>query len=157
MSISKFIIASSALCSLVLSGCASVPLASQQEMLQAKAFAVPTENNAGIYIYRDSFAGKALKKDIYIDGKCVGETADKTFFYVQVPGGQVHKISTESEFSPNDFTINTLSGRNYFIRQSIKMGVFVGGAGLSESSETEGKRVISKPAVKLAKEGHCDN
>ncbi|WP_232326340.1 DUF2846 domain-containing protein [Xenorhabdus hominickii] len=87
----------------------------------------------------------------------MGETADKTFFYTQVSGGQNHKISTESESSPNDLIIFTEPGKNYFIRQYIKMGVFVGVAGLSVSTEEKGKRVISKAGVRLAKEGYCDN
>ncbi|WP_340618630.1 DUF2846 domain-containing protein [Xenorhabdus entomophaga] len=142
---------------LLLSGCASVPLATEQEAVKAKSFSAPEQGRSGLYIYRDSFVGKSLKKDIYVDGKCIGETADKTFFYTQVSGDQNHKISTESEFSPNDLHIFTESGKNYFIRQYIKMGVFVGGAGLSVSPEDEGKKVISKADVHLAKEGHCDS
>lgn len=157
MNMKSLFLSVSILGALLLSGCASVPLATEQESVQAKSFTTPDENKAGLYIYRDSFVGKALKKDIYIDGKCIGETADKTFFYTQVTGGEKHKISTESEFSPNDLSIFTESGKNYFVRQYIKMGAFVGGAGLSQSTEEEGKRVISKPGVKLAKEGRCDN
>ncbi|MBV6820877.1 DUF2846 domain-containing protein [Rahnella sp. PD12R] len=157
MNTKKILVSVSLLGALLLSGCASVPLATQQESAQAKSFPVPEQNMSGLYIYRDSFVGKALKKDIYVDGKCIGETADKVFFYTQVSGGQNHKISTESEFSPNDLTIFTEPGRNYFVRQYVKMGVFVGGAGLSESAESEGKRVVSKPSVRLAKTGHCDN
>lgn len=142
---------------LLLSGCATVPVANDQETKQAKAFSVPEENQAGLYIYRDSFVGKGLKKDIYVDEKCIGETADKTFFYVLVAGDQNHKVSTESEFSPNDLSIFTESGKNYFIRQHIKAGVFVGGASLSVSSENEGQRVISKADVRLIEQGHCDS
>ncbi|MNT94873.1 hypothetical protein D3C72_2366430 [compost metagenome] len=47
------------------------------------------------------------------------------------------------------------AGKNYFVRQFIKLGVFVGGAGVEQVSEEEGKRVISKPDVKLAVEGQC--
>lgn len=157
MKIKSLFLSLSVVGALLLSGCASVPLATDQESVQAKSFAKPDENKAGLYIYRDSFVGKALKKDVYVDGKCVGETADKTFFYTQVTGGENHKISTESEFSPNDLSIYTESGKNYFVRQYIKMGAFVGGAGLSLSTEEEGKRVISKSGVKLAKGGRCDN
>lgn len=157
MNMKKFFLSISVMGTLILSGCASVPLATEQESVQAKSFAAPEESKSGLYIYRDSFVGKALKKDVYVDGKCIGETADKTFFYTQVAGGQNHKISTESEFSPNDLSIFTEPGKNYFVRQYIKMGAFVGGAGLSQSTEEEGKKVISKSGVKLAKEGRCDN
>lgn len=37
------------------------------------------------------------------------------------------------------------------------MGIFVGGAGLEEVSETKGMGIISKPGVKLAVPRHCDN
>ncbi|PHM49582.1 DUF2846 domain-containing protein [Xenorhabdus miraniensis] len=157
MNTKKLLLSISLFSALFLSGCASVPLATEQESSKAKSFSAPEKGRSGLYIYRDSFVGKALKKDIYVDGKCIGETADKTFFYTQVSGDQNHKISTESEFSPNDLLIFTESGKNYFIRQYIKMGVFVGGAGLSVSTEDEGKRVISKAGVHLAKEGHCEN
>ncbi|HCN5508073.1 TPA: DUF2846 domain-containing protein, partial [Escherichia coli] len=100
----------------------------------------------------------ALKKDVYLDGKCVGETADKVFFYQQIESGKPHVLATESEFSPNNLPLNnTVSGQNYFVRQYIKMGVFVGGAGLELVPEAEGKRVVSKPDVKLALGGNCDN
>lgn len=157
MKTKNIFLATSVLAALLLSGCASVPLAPEQESLTAKTFPTPEQNKSGLYIYRDSFVGKALKKNIYVDGKCIGESADRTFFYAQVAGGQPHKIATESEFSANDLTLFTEAGKNYFVRQYIKMGVFIGGAGVSESTETEGKRVISKPEVRLAQAGHCDN
>ncbi|QBH96343.1 DUF2846 domain-containing protein [Limnobaculum zhutongyuii] len=158
MNIKSLLLSVSLLSILLLSGCNStVPLANDQESAITKSFPVPQENQSALYIYRDSFTGKALKKDIYVDDKCVGETADKTFFYTLVAGNQTHKISTESEFSPNDLSIFTEPGKNYFIRQHIRMGVFVGGAKLSVSSEEEGKRVITKADVHLAEPGVCDN
>ncbi|AVJ28605.1 hypothetical protein CLM73_16620 [Achromobacter spanius] len=140
---------------LAATGCANVPLASQESNQKAKTFAAPDEGKSGLYVYRDSFVGKALKKDVYIDENCLGETADRVFFYTQVQGDQQHKVSTESEFSPNDLLLTMQAGKNYFVRQFIKMGVFVGGADVEEVSEEEGKRVISKPEVKLAVEGQC--
>ncbi len=50
-------------------GCASVNMAPQQESDQAKQFDVPGPGNAGLYVYRNSFVGKALKKDLWVDGK----------------------------------------------------------------------------------------
>ncbi|WP_313623024.1 DUF2846 domain-containing protein [Achromobacter sp.] len=140
---------------LLASGCANVPMASEESNLKAKTFAVPDEGKSGLFVYRDSFAGKALKKDVYVDGNCLGETADRVFFYTQVEGNKSHKVSTESEFSPNDLLLTMEAGKNYFVRQFIKLGVFVGGAGVEQVSEEEGKRVISKPELKLAAEGQC--
>lgn len=150
-------LAAATACVALITGCAGVPMAPSENNQKAKSFAAPDEGKSGLYIYRDSFVGKALKKDVYVDGKCLGETADRVFFYTQVDGNQSHKISTESEFSPNDLLLDTDAGKNYYIRQYIKMGVFVGGAGLEKVTEDEGKRVISKPSVNLAVEGHCAN
>ncbi|MGX2973531.1 DUF2846 domain-containing protein [Ursidibacter arcticus] len=132
---------------LFLTGCAKTPLASLEQDAQAKQFNTPSKGLSGIYIYRDSILGSALKKNLYIDDKFIGESAPKVYFYKQVAAGN-HKISTESEFSNNNLSINTESGKNYFIRQYIKMGVFVGGANLEQVSEDKGKQAIS--SLKLA-------
>lgn len=153
----KIIFGAVILSSMLLGGCASVPMASEADNTTVKSFPAPESGKAGLYVYRDSFVGKALKKDVYLDGRCLGETADKVFFYQQISSNQPHTLGTESEFSPNNLTLNAVPGKNYFVRQYIKMGVFVGGAGLELVSENEGKRVVSKSDVKLAVPGHCDN
>lgn len=133
-------------------GCASVKMESKEASAKAKQFAPPESGKSGLYTYRDSFVGKALKKDIWVDGKCIGESAPDVFFYTEVPGGQ-HVISTESEFSPNDLSVLVEAGKNYFIRQYIKLGVFVGGAGLELMPEAEGKAAVAK--LELATPGTC--
>lgn len=139
--------------SLLFAGCATVPMESRELSDRAKEFTPPSEGNAGLYIFRGGGPGSALKKDIWVDGKCVGESAQNVFFYEEVPGGKEHKISTESEFSPNNLVVNTESGHLYFIRQYIKMGVFVGGANLKLVDDEEGKGIVSK--LRLAKKGTC--
>ena len=139
--------------SLVLTGCASVEIVSKDESTKAKQFSAPSANNAGLYIYRNSSFGGALKKDIWVDGKCVGESAPNVFFFTEVEGGKVHKLSTESEFSPNDLELTVESGKNYFVRQYIKMGAFVGGAALEVMTEQQGKTDIA--SLELAKSGNC--
>ena len=139
--------------SLVLTGCASVGMAPKEDSAKAKAFSAPSANNAGLYVYRNSFAGKAIKKDIWIDGKCIGESAPDVFFYTEVAGGTTHKIDTESEFSPNALNVTVDAGKNYFVRQYIKLGVFVAGAGLEQVSEEQGRADVTK--LELASPGAC--
>lgn len=134
-------------------GCASVSMESKENSDAAKKFGPPASGNAGLYVYRSGSFGAALKKDIWVDGKCIGESAPNVFFYEQVKAGEEHKISTESEFSPNDLMLKAAAGVNYFVRQFIKFGVFVGGAGLELVSEEEGKKDIAK--LELAKKGTC--
>ena len=138
---------------LLISGCASVDMASKAESAKAKEFNPPSQGTAGVYIYRDSFVGKALKKDVWIDGKCIGESAPDVFFFTEVDGGKNHKVDTESEFSPNTLELMFETGKNYFIRQFIKMGVFVGGAGLEQIAEEQGKIDVAK--LEMAKSGKC--
>jgi len=139
----------------LVTGCASVPMESKEASDQAKKFAPPSQGQAGLYIYRTSGVGGALKKDITVDGKCIGESAPNVFFYEEAKGNQEHTIATESEFSPNEIKLSLESGINYFIRQYIKMGAFVGGANLEVVSESEGKEAIQN--LEMAKKGTCGN
>ena len=140
--------------SLLFAGCASVPMESKEASNQAKQFASPPQGQAGLYIYRGSGIGSALKKEIRVDGKCVGKSAPNVFFYEQVPGGSEHLITTESEFSPNELKLVMNSGMNYFVRQYIKMGVFVGGANLEVVDEATGKQAIGD--LEMAVKGNCN-
>lgn len=146
--------ASLAIAALILTGCASVNMASKEESARAKQFAAPGDGNSGLYVYRNSFVGTALKKDIWVDGKCLGESAPDVFFYTQVEGGRMHKVETESEFSPNALELFMEAGKNYFVRQFIKLGVFVGGADLEQVSQEQGKADLAK--LELALPGACD-
>ena len=143
----------SLLAAALLSGCASVSMESKDKSDAAKTFRQPTAGNAGIYVFRSGSFGGSLKKDVWINGRCLGESAPNVFFYEEVPGGAEHKVSTESEFSPNDLILKVVAGVNYFVRQYIKMGVFVGGAGLELVSEEDGKKEVAK--LELAAKGTC--
>ena len=134
-------------------GCASVPMESKENSDKVKTFASPANGNVALYIYRSGGPGGALKKDVWVDGNCIGETAPNIFFYEEVKGGMEHKISTESEFSPNDVLVNTESGKNYFVQQYIKFGVFVGGAGLELVDEEKGKKEVTN--LQMATKGNC--
>jgi len=142
-----------ALSVMLFSGCSSVPLEPKEMSESVKTFNVPPENKAGLYVYRDSFVGQALKKDIWVDNECLGKTSNKVFFYKTIDGNKEHKLSTESEFSANNLSLKTQNGKNYFVRQYIKMGVFVGGANLEIVEEEKAKQAISK--LDLAKKGLC--
>ncbi|MBU2894800.1 DUF2846 domain-containing protein [Colwellia sp. D2M02] len=121
----------------------------------AKQYNSPSEGKSGLYVYRSGSFGGALKKDVWLNGKCVGETAPNMFFYEEIEGNTEHKVSTESEFSPNDLLVKTESGKNYFVSQYIKMGVFVGGAGVELVDEEKGKKQVSK--LDMAIKGKCSS
>lgn len=136
-------------------GCATVPMEGKGASNQAKLFNAPSYGRAGLYIFRGTGPGGALKKDIWIDGQCLGESAPNVFFFTEVAGNQEHTISTESEFSPNDLKLSVESNRNYFVEQYIKMGVFVGGANLTVVDEAKGKELVRR--FDLATKGACSS
>lgn len=131
------------LAGILFSGCATVTMEPKEVSDKAKLFNPPSEGNAGIYIFRDSIVGTTLVKSVWVNDKFIGRTAIKTFFYEEVQGGQEHKISTESEFSPNDLHLAVKEGKHYFIRQYIKPGLVIGGANLEIVEEKEGREIIS--------------
>ena len=123
-------------------------MASVEEDNAKKQFSSPRKNMGGLYIFRNSNFGGALKKSVFLDGELIGETAPMTYFYKDIKEGK-HSLSTESEFSNNDLILDVKKGLNYFVRQYIKFGLFVAGAGLELMSEEEGKKGVLES--KLAK------
>lgn len=125
----------------ILTGCASVPMAPTEQDAASKTFRAPSANMAGVYIYRNSFVGKALTKALYIDGVQIGETANAVYFHKEVKPGE-HTLTTQAEFGDNSVKFNAAAGKNYFFRQYIKMGTFKGSAGIEAVSEEEGKQNV---------------
>lgn len=141
---------------LVLTGCASVPTQTQELSDSVKQFKAPSDNNAGIYIYRkDSIFGAALKKDVWIGKDCVGQTASGVFFYREAPATDKLELSTESSFSANKLLINAKAGELYFVKQYITPGLVVGGANLELVTSDVGKAEIKE--LSMAKDGECSN
>lgn len=140
----------------LLSGCSSVPMESAEKEKKAKEFNAPSADTAGVYVYRkDTFVGAALKKDVWIEKDCVGQTAKGVFFYKEVPANGKLEIATESEFSPNYLTIEAKNGELYFIEQFIKIGAFVGGADLALANTATGKSEVLR--LSMAKGGDCSS
>ncbi len=119
----------------VLVGCVSVPMDSPDTDAKLKAFPTPPPGQAGLYIYRDSYIGQGLKMRVKIDGEIIGETLNHVYFYRLITPGQ-HVIATESEFSDNTLDLLAVAGQNYYIRQSMKIGFFLGGANLKLMQES---------------------
>jgi hypothetical protein len=135
------------------SGCASVPMSTDETSNSLKSFNPPSEGMSGLYIFRSFGFGSLLKMDIWVDGECIGESAPSVFFYTEVGGDQQHTISTESQFSPNDLVLMTESKRNYFIEQYIKASHLASEADLRVVNEAEGQKKVSK--LGLAVKGMC--
>lgn len=126
----------------MLTGCAATtPMATKMQDAASKSFAPPPAGLAGVYIFRDGSFGAGLLKRISIDGKTIGSIAPHTYFHNELTPGP-HTIATQAEFGDNELQLDAEAGKNYFIRQYIKFGTFVGSANIERVSEEEGKEGV---------------
>ncbi len=125
----------------VMSGCVSVPMASNEKDMAAKTFRVqPGKSN--IYVYRSESIGAAVKMEVDLDAKQVGSTAAKTYLLLAVDPGK-HTISSHAENDDN-FTIDAMSGKNYFLWQEVKMGMLYARTKLHLVDEPTGKSGVEE-------------
>lgn len=120
----------------LLTGCASVPMATPEHDAQAKSFAVqPGKSN--IYLYRNESMGAVAKMDVVLDDKPVGQTVAKSYMKLEVSPGQ-HTVISKAE-NDDVLNINTEAGKNYFVWQEVKMGMFSPRSLLHLNDEQTGK------------------
>lgn len=133
----------------VLSGCASVPTADPAADSAAKTFAAPAPGKAGVYVYRNESMGAAVKMDVFIDGRHLGETAAKTYFYAEVdPGIREVKGKAENESAQR---FEAVAGRLYYFWQEVKMGVMFARNELKMVDEATGKAGVLESKLILPK------
>lgn len=149
------ILLSAALGLAILTGCtASVPVHSNAQSEQAKQFAAPSEDKAGLYVYRDAEGfGGFTYRDVYLDGVCLGETAPGVFFYTEIEANKEHTLTSPGQFTPYEVTIYAQPGKTYFVEQRVKWGVFRHPAPIREVEESYGKQKIMQYQQAVA--GNC--
>lgn len=123
----------------LLGGCASVPMASKDHDAQAKEFTVQ-KNQSNIYLYRNENIGGAIAIPVMIDGRVAGKTAAKTYFLWSVPPGK-HEIVSMGE-NTEKITLDTKAGKNYFVWQEIKMGMWQPRTLLHVMNEEDGRKAV---------------
>lgn len=124
----------------MLTGCASVPKASPEQDAKAKTFAVaPGKSN--IYVYRNESMGGAVKMDVALDGKPMGQTSAQTYFLFEVAPGK-HTVTSKAENEVMQEVI-AQAGKNYFIWQEVKMGVMYARNKLNLVDEATGKAGVA--------------
>ena len=124
---------------LSLAGCASVPMGDAKKDAELKTF-TPKPGVAGLYIYRHESFGAAVRMDVEVDGKPIGQTAANTYFYREVPPGR-HVITSKAE-NTDTLEIDTVAGKLYYIWQEVKMGFMFARTKLSLVGEDEGRKGV---------------
>jgi hypothetical protein len=122
-----------------LAGCASVPMASKEADASAKSFQ-PRPGMANIYLYRNETFGAAIAMTVSLDGKIMGRTGPQTFFLWEVAPGR-HEIASHTENTSRLF-LDAQAGRNYYVWQEVKMGMWQPASQLQEMSEADGRKGV---------------
>lgn len=126
---------------LSLGGCASVPMASVERDTAAKSFA-SNSDKSNIYVYRNESMGAAVKLPLVLDGRAVGDTAAKTYLMLEVVPGK-HTLVSKGE-TDSVLPLTTAPGKNYFVWQEVKMGMFSARSALQLVDEAVGKEGVGQ-------------
>jgi hypothetical protein len=125
----------------ILSGCASVPMASLEEDATAKTFKVDPDKSR-IYLYRNESMGSAVKIPVTLNGKMMGQTASKTYFVWNVAPGK-QEISCIGE-NTEALAIDAKPGKAHYVWQEMKMGMWAARCALAEVDELVGKQAVNE-------------
>lgn len=128
----------------MLGGCASVPMGDAKQDAALKQFQAKP-NVAGVYVYRNESLGAAIKMDVAVDGKNIGQTAAKTYLYKEVAPGK-HIVSGSSENTDN-VEINAVAGKLYYVWQEVKMGLMYAGNKLHLVDEAQGQKGVAESSL----------
>jgi len=123
------------------SGCVAVKSASLEQDTLAKKFLID-KDRSNLYIYRNESFGAAIGMPVVLDGKHIGKTGAATYFKLSVDPGQ-HTIKSLTE-NTSELTLNTQAGKNYYVWQEVKMGMWSARSMLQEVNETVGQAAVSE-------------
>jgi len=129
-----------------LAACASVPPGDAQMDGTLKTF-MPKSQMAGIYIYRNEGISTMGKMDVSVDGKSIGQIADKTYLYAEVAPGRHIVTGRKGDSSIGGVEINASPGRLYYVKQASKEGWFNVGSTLSQVDAIEAQRDIKRSSL----------
>lgn len=121
--------------SVMLVGCAAPIKASQEQDKAAKVF-TSQKDKATLFIYRNESYGGAIGMPIKVNGQEIGETGAKTFFRLNLASG-VYVIASEAE-NTSELPVTLVEGRNYFVWQEARMGIWKARTALRSVDEKTG-------------------
>jgi len=124
-----------------LSGCASVPMASLEKDATAKNFSTQPDK-ATLFIYRNESFGAAVPVTVSVNGKTLGQTAAMTYFRLNMAPGK-YTISSHAE-DVSLLGLDVDAGKNYFVWQEIKMGMWSARSKLQQVDEIKGRAGVTE-------------
>jgi hypothetical protein len=120
-------------------GCASIPMGSPDDDVQAKGFPVSSEK-ANIYVYRHESFGFAFPMTVALDGRTAGKTVGQTYVRWEVSPGLHEIISYAEDVSAVKLTAE--AGRTYYVWQEVKIGLWKARSLLHHVDEDTGRKGV---------------
>ena len=107
---------------LLISGCTSVPQASEARDADAKQF-VTQPGSASIYIYRPDFGygSTPAQSVLWVDTRLVGSTLPRTFFRVDARPGM--RVLHGDGHDTGRLALDTKAGELYFVSLNVSGGI----------------------------------
>lgn len=121
---------------LLAAGCASVPMADDQQDAAAKQFTT-TPDKAALYVYRNESLGGAVPLAVAVNRWTVGETLAKTYLRVDLAPG-TYEVESRGE-NASTLTLTMEPGKPYYVWQEVKMGWMKARTQLHQTDEANGK------------------
>lgn len=126
---------------MMVSACASVPLAPPEMDMKAKNMSAP-KDKALVYLYRNETMGSAIKMTVNLDGRFAGQTASKTYFMWLLPPGK-HEFASITE-NTSTLNLDAKAGETYYIWQEVKMGMWAARSSLQLVDKEKGKKGVEE-------------
>ena len=100
------------------------------------------DGKATVYIIRNSSIGSLIKMSVECNGMKIGSTKAKQYVYTVVDPGSYTFVSKTPENS-GSLNLTLESGKTYYIKQQVKMGIVVARTGLELMNDLEGKKALN--------------
>lgn len=133
---------------LSLVGCASVPMGDTAQDAALKTFPAKADS-AGLYIYRNESMGAAVRMDVEVDSKPLGQTAARTYFFTEIKPGK-HTVTSKAE-NTDTLEIDAIPGKLYYVWQEVKMGLLYARTKLHLVDEAQGRKGVLESSLAAAK------
>ena len=128
-----------ALVAALLGGCATVPMGDAKQDASLKTFQVAPDR-AALYVYRNESMGAAIKMDVQLDGKQLGQTVANSYIFADLKPGQ-HTLVSSAE-NTDTLQFEAKPGQAVYVWQEVKMGVLYARNKLHLVAEQEGRKGV---------------
>jgi hypothetical protein len=126
---------------MILAGCATVPMATVEQDIEAKSFtSIPGKSN--LYIARrNAYFGAAITFRIMVDGNPIGSIGPGTYHLVAVEPGQ-HSILVSSNENSDQVMFEASAEKSYYFQVRVSMGLITARTEIDQIDEGSGMQLV---------------